>query len=246
MTPRRPQPPTEHKYFKCSPTCQVPTLWTFYEQYFGCRSDGCFVEVGAFDGEYTSNTSGLADIGWVGYYIEPVPEYYQRCKARHAGNANVVVSRYAIGSASGNATIHVGGALSTISHEIRENFDSLEWAKGRFTGETIEVAQVTLDEYLAMYNVEENFELLVVDVEGHEWQVLRSFDILRWKPQMVIIELHDQNDDYLLIRDNCNKIVNYFDDNAYKVIFKDRTNTIYVPKNSYPIVTDRKETANDQ
>lgn len=51
---------------------------------------------------------------------------------------------------------------------------------------------------------------------------------------MVIIELHDQNDDYFIIRENCHNLVRYFSENAYKVIFKDFTNTIYVPKDSYP------------
>jgi FkbM family methyltransferase len=204
--------------------------------YFSRISDGCFVEIGAYDGEYASNTSGLADIGWTGYYIEPVPEYYQRCKARHAdNNKNITTNQCAIGAESGQVEINVGGPLSTIRNEMRQNFETLCWAKGKFSGEKIQVPQLTLEEYLIKHRVEPLFELLVIDVEGYEWNVLRNFDIQKWYPQMVIVELHDQNNDYLLIREECNNIVRYFDDNGYKVIYKDFSNTIYVPKDSYPL-----------
>lgn len=221
-------------FYNLSTTCQIPKLDVVYEQYFGHKTDGCFVEVGAFDGEYASNTSCLADIGWYGFYIEPVPEYFQRCVARHAQNKNITVSQYAIGMETQKVEINVGGPLSTISDKMRKGFDSLDWAKGNFGREKVQVNQVTLEDYLVKNKVKKKFELLVVDVEGYEWNVMRSFDIQEWMPDMIIIELHDQNDDYLFLREKCNNIVRYFDDNCYKVIFKDFTNTIYVPKDAYP------------
>jgi FkbM family methyltransferase len=224
-------------FFKLSPTCQIPKLDIIYEQYFGRRADGCFVEVGAFDGEYASNTSRLADIGWQGFYIEPVPEYFQKCVARHNVNKNIKVDQCAIGSVAGKVEIHVGGPLSTINEEMRMNFENLDWAKGNFENKKIEAVQFTLNDYLRKNQICQQFEILVVDVEGYEWEVFKNFDIQTWKPQMIIIELHDQNDDYLFLRKDCNKLVNYFDVNDYKVIFKDFTNTIYVPKNDFPKAT---------
>jgi hypothetical protein len=37
-------------YYPTAPTCQVPYLSAKYEQFFGRRDTGWFVEVGAFDG----------------------------------------------------------------------------------------------------------------------------------------------------------------------------------------------------
>jgi FkbM family methyltransferase len=224
-------------FFKLSPTCQIPKLDIIYEQYFGRRTYGCFVEVGAFDGEYASNTSRLADIGWKGFYIEPVPEYFEKCVARHKDNKNIKADQCAIGSVNGKVEIHVGGPLSTISEKMRVNFETLDWAKGNFDDKKIEVTLFTLNDYLLKNRICQQFELLVVDVEGYEWEVFRNFDIKTWQPQMIIIELHDQNDDYFFLRENCNKLVNFFDVNGYKVIFKDFTNTIYVPKNASPNLT---------
>jgi len=221
--------PESSTFYPVSETCQIPDLDAIYQKYFGRRTDGCFVEVGAFDGEYVSNTSGLADIGWTGHYIEPVPEYAERCKARHARNSRVTVSQVAIGAEPATVEINVAGPLSTISERARRNFQSLDWAKGYFAREErVTVRQLTLNDYLEQHAVKPGFELLSVDVEGYEWEVLRNFDIKKWRPQMVVIELHDQNENYLALREDCKKIVQYFSEHDYKPIYKDSSNTIYV------------------
>jgi len=218
-------------FYQLTSTCQIPKLDMIYRQYFGECTDGCFIEVGAFDGEYTSNTSCLSDLGWSGFYIEPVPEYYKKCKNRHLKNKNITVSQYAIGANFGKAEIKIGGPLSTIDDKMVKNFLSLSWANSSFSSnKKLIVDQIPLNAYIEKKKIIEGFELLVVDVEGYELNVLKGFDIGKWRPQMVIIELHDQNDDYLLIRDECNQIVRYFDEYDYKVIYKDFTNTIYVSK----------------
>jgi FkbM family methyltransferase len=218
------------------PTSQIPNLGSIYKQYFSFRRDGTFVEFGAFDGEYASNTSGLADAGWFGFYIEPVPKFFELCKVRHAKNEHVKVFKYAIGDAHETKTLYVGGPLSTLNPKIRDTFSRIEWAKGYFNkGEKIEVEVITLEDFLTTHGVPKNFEVLNIDVEGQEWNVLKNFDIQKWAPKMAIIELHDQNDNYLSIREECNNIVSYFDKNGYKVIYKDWTNTIYVPRDLHPI-----------
>ena len=217
------------RFYRLSETCQIPDLHTIYETYFGRRGDGCFVEVGAFDGEYVSNTSGLADKGWRGYYIEPVPDHAHRCRKRHSQNRNVTVSQLAIGAAPATVDISVAGPLSTISESAKQNFQSLKWAKDSFVrDQKVSVRQSTLNDYLQQEGLKPGFELLVVDVEGYEWEVFRTFDIDAWRPQMVIVELHDQNDDYLPLREDCKKLVRYFSDHRYTPVYKDASNTIYI------------------
>lgn len=223
-------------YYNLSPTCQIPHLAKIYEQYFGKKSDGTFVEVGAYDGEYVSNTSGLADLGWKGYYIEPVPKHFEMCKRRHRSNTNVTVSNLAIGECDKEVEMTIAGPLSTISNRMYDNFKRLDWASPTFeSSERTKVRMTTLENYLEVKGIKQSFELLVIDVEGYEWNVIKRCNIQKWAPQMVIIELHDQNEDYYLIRDECNKIVEYFDKNQYKIIYKDFSNTIYVPKNHFPV-----------
>jgi FkbM family methyltransferase len=228
-------------FYRMSKTCQIPGLHAIYEKYFGCRTDGCFVEVGAFDGEYVSNTSGLADKGWKGVYVEPVPAHAEKCRARHAQNPNVTVAQMAIGAVPDTVEISVAGPLSTINESAKQNFRQLNWAKGYFDAEQkVAVRQLPLHDFLVQQGVKPGFELLVVDVEGYEWEVFRNFDIEAWHPRMVIVELHDQNDDYLLLRDECKKLVRYFSDHQYKPVFKDSSNTIYISSAS-PVPASRMD-----
>lgn len=225
-----------YDYYSISDTCQIPNLSKIYEQYFGKINDGVFIEFGAFDGDYVSNTSGLADIGWNGYYIEPIPQYYERCKQRHVNNKNITVSNYAIGEKKGEIEINIAGPLSTASKSQLNDFEQIDWASPHFKdNDTVVSPMITLEDYLIKKNIDPNFELLVIDVEGYEWSALKNFPINKWNPIMVIIELHDQNDNYLSIRDDCNRLVEYFDMNKYKVIFKDNSNTIYVQKAKFPL-----------
>jgi hypothetical protein len=82
------------KRYPVAATCQIPffrSLPELLDFVFGYKTNGVFVEVGAYDGESFSNTSGLADIGWTGHYLEPIPAYAAACAARHAGNPGVTV-----------------------------------------------------------------------------------------------------------------------------------------------------------
>lgn len=214
----------------CSKKCQIPTLGEIYNDCFGYITDGTFVEVGANDGESFSNTSFLADLGWYGHYIEPVPAYYKQCMKRHSKNENTHVYNFAIGDSEKQVTLHIGGVLSTIDETALEIFSELEWSKRLFKGETIEVSQIELNKFLETYKIKPNFEVLVVDVEGMEWDVVKSFDLEIWKPQMAIIELHDENDNYLKIRDKCISVREKFEQADYEILFKDLTNTIFFKK----------------
>lgn len=229
-------------FYCLSSTCQIPRLAWYFEQFFSYRANGCFVEVGAFDGEYVSNTSGLADLGWTGHYIEPVPQYARKCRARHARNTNVTVSDCAIGAVRGRVRLHLGGPLSTTNAAMKELFETLDWAKGSFAaGETVEIEQYNLNEFLVGEKRSPGFELLVIDVEGSEWGVLQGFDINHWQPEMVIIELHDQNHEYDLIHAQCKMIVRYFEDHGYVPVYKDATNTIYFSRNKLLARSERMD-----
>jgi FkbM family methyltransferase len=228
---KKPHKKPEHTDFYNLPkSCQVPKLGYLYEKYFGKINNGVFVEIGAFDGEYASNTCCLADLGWKGFYVEPVPEYFEKCVVRHKKNINIKTHNLAIGPFEGKVRVNVAGPLSTIDLETKKVFETLDWAKNKVTGRFVESKQVTLDGHLKSNGVEKGFDLLVIDVEGYEWEVLRAFDITFWAPKMVIIELHDQNPNYPHLADKCSNMVKYFEDAQYRIIYKDFTNTVYIRK----------------
>ncbi len=54
----------------------------------------------------------------------------------------------------------------------------------------------TLDYFLTTVGVSPGFEVLVIDVEGLEWEVLLGFSALRWQPRVVIVEIEDTHESF--------------------------------------------------
>lgn len=214
--------------YNLSKTCQILNLNQIYEKYFGLFANNkMFVEVGAYDGESVSNTSGLADAGWKGIYVEPVHSNYLKCLERHRGN-DVIVSNLSIGLEEGVQKVYSNGILSSLDKEHA----TIGINKFNYPQYTKEVCyQLRMDNFLKSYNVSPNFDLLVVDVEGKEDEVFYSFDLNYWKPKMMIVELVD---DHQCFQENQNilekvkKLRTFIGECSYQEIYRDDINTIFV------------------
>tara|TARA_Y100001938_G_C8063746_1_gene418907 strand:- start:35 stop:685 length:651 start_codon:yes stop_codon:yes gene_type:complete len=208
--------------------CQIPGLNEIYNNLFGYKENGTFVEIGANDGQSFSNTCFLADIGWHGVYVEPIKEYYQKCRLRHKNNKNISVVNKAISSEEHELTLYKGGVLSTASKKAYDNFKKMPWACKHFHGKKESSQAITLQKLLETEKIEPRFDLMVIDVEGFEWEVLKNFKIDQWDPKVVIIELHDTNPNYKCLKQDCDNIVDYFQVHNYESTYKDSSNTIYI------------------
>ena len=58
--------------YRDTKTSQIEDLHNIYQKVFGYKTDGFFVEVGAYDGHRWSNTTPLIEANWSGIMIEPV------------------------------------------------------------------------------------------------------------------------------------------------------------------------------
>jgi FkbM family methyltransferase len=219
-----------HPFYQPPRSCQIPGLGALYEQLFGLKRDGVFIEIGAFDGEWLSNTCCLADLGWSGLMIEPNPTSFELCRARHQRNPGVRLINCAIGSTPGLATLFLGESLSTTVAAQVELYRQIPWASSFHTGHSTEVTLLRLDSLLETSGTAPGFDLLAIDVEGAELNVMRSFDLGYWLPRAVIIELTDINqgfaDDPRTIRD-CAEIRAQFHALGYSIRFADHGNTIF-------------------
>ena len=48
----------------------------------------------------------------------------------------------------------------------------------------------TLNKVLKQLKVEDEFELLNIDVEGHEYEVLKGLNFKKFKPKIITVEIH--------------------------------------------------------
>lgn len=154
-------------------------LWEFFKD----TSDGFYVDVGAFDGKHLSNTYVFDRKGWDGICIEPEGPYFDLCRqVRTASCFNVAcVSDSSIKTLE-FMTLDQGG----LGSQAKEAFEKTKH-KRKFTFSTTRVQAVTLNEILSTSDVN-TIDLLSLDVEGLEIDVLKGFDIAKYKPRVMVIE----------------------------------------------------------
>ena len=206
-------------------------LHEIYNKFLGYKKDGIFVEVGANDGKTGSFTYNLAKLGWNGLYFEPIPRIYEMCKKNHIEHKNVKVLNMGCAEKKGVVSIVDGNTLSTMDKETLDLYINLRWSRNNFMNTyVVKVPVDTLDNVLKKENVTENFDVLVLDVEGFEENVLKGFSIDKYKPKIVVIEIPDQHPDFV----NNNSLITrfrrlreYFEKN-YTFIVNDIVDNVYI------------------
>lgn len=218
-----------------SSSCQIPDLQEKYQQLrFGNTNktniNKIFVEIGGNDGETCSNTSFLADQGWRGLYVEPIKDLATFAKIRHIFN-DVSVENVAISESNGTQLIYSMGLLTTLSLDNVRVYSELDWSKSYTSNmKEITIQTKTLENVFKRHNIPFVFDLLVVDVEGHEETIINSLFLSSWKPNVIIIELEDQHKQFKtfsVIADSHSKTRKMIVENGYIEFWKDDVNTIF-------------------
>jgi FkbM family methyltransferase len=226
-------------FYRPPGNCQIPNLAGKWQALFGRRISGYFVEVGAYDGENYSNTSCLADVGWSGLYIEAVAEFAERCRIRHKNNADINVIAAAASDLEGSAELFLGDTLTTLNQDRPNVYNGIGWASGFHNGESETVRTATLDSLLEAHKVPARFDLLVIDVEGAEEKVLSGFDLLRWRPRVMIIELEDFHpdfEDHFEIVRSARRVREQILYAGYTEYYRDIINTIFIDKEAFSLI----------
>jgi FkbM family methyltransferase len=177
-------------------------LW----ELFRGRTRGFFIEIGAFDGRYLSNTLSFEQQGWNGLCVEPIPEFAELCRQNRP--RSFVVQAACVGPDEGKVAHLLReplGLLSGIRANETPNIADRYVARGMvFPGfTTIEVPARTLDEILAECPPPDGLvDFISIDVEGTEIDVLRGFN---FPARIIIAEANTPAaaravQDYLVVR----------------------------------------------
>jgi FkbM family methyltransferase len=199
--------------------------------FFNNKKNGTYIELGALDGVLYSNTKFFEDtLHWKGVLIEPHPEKFKLLEVNRPNNYlfNTLVSthtqplqyRY-----FKDAMAAVSGVENTLSEShLNVFFDSDDsWKKTQPQGR-IQLTPSPLT-YILEKTPIKRFDLLSLDVEGHEYEVLQSWDFS--KPiDIILIEMLGTNLDKDTL---CRNLLN---EKGYKFYCTFKHNEIYVLRNS--------------
>ncbi len=164
-------------------------LWHLFDG----KTDGFYIEVGAYDGYTYAVTYAFECMGWTGLLVEPIPERHAACKALRKWSQVEHAALSKKGS-TGTATF---AHITSAKHDYEaSSFLPGSVTKKRFMRppsskkgggtSSITVPLTTMDNLLRDYKGTVDF--MVLDVEGAEMNLLDGFDLDRYKPGVMIVE----------------------------------------------------------
>lgn len=158
---------------------------TILDTIFEHKINGVFIELGAYDGLFQSNTAYLEFArGWTGILIEPSPDEFQKC-VQNRPNSHCF-SFACVPFSYTNKTIQ-----GDFYHSPMASVNDIRNSKRPM----IEVPAKPLSEIISLANLTKTIDLLSVDVEGYELHVLQGLDFSIHRPKYMLIELYVHNFD---------------------------------------------------
>jgi FkbM family methyltransferase len=151
------------------------------QEFFNEQQPAFFVDVGAADPEFGSQSWHLEQAGWSGVLVEPRPDMAEKLRR----DRRVPVYEVACSSPNNvgrSMTLHLRGGYSSLSGNLV--------VAGLKPQGIVNVSIRTLDDLLTESKAPAPIDFVSIDVEGHEIEVLDGFDLDNWRPRLILIEDH--------------------------------------------------------
>jgi FkbM family methyltransferase len=186
------------------------------------KKNGFYVEVGCNEPIRLSNTFSLYLNNWRGILIDANEDLIKKCKKIRPKDTAITA---AISDVEKDVEFHIANAsaVSTIDEKTYE-----DWKSNWDYAETKKMRTQTLNRIFDQYLPKgQTIDVLSIDVEGHDYNALISFDMAKYRPRLIVVEIHGLNINQM--KDD--KIVNYLTANNYELVgyiimnayFKDKT-----------------------
>lgn len=172
---------------------------------------GFYVDVGANDPVLDSQSKHLELLGWTGLLVEPDPDCCELLRQSRTGTV-IEMACSSPQNAGKFLQLNRAGPHSTLEDQ--------PIALGAVVRSTVSVRCDTLDAMLRANQAPVGFDLLSVDIEGHELVALSGFDFAYWQPRLVLLEDHVTH----------LKKHQLMTENGYQLILRTGLNSWYVPQ----------------
>ena len=190
------------KYFICY-VIKIQSYFIVYEghnellKYLDNKKNGFFIECGGNNGRNFDPTYYLEKmLGWKGIIIEPLPIYKECSDIRR--NSKVYNFALVENSYPKKEITIIECNMMSIVKGVKgyKNWTRIGEKTQKIKAKEITVPASTLNKIVQGYfssNETRKIDLLVIDTECYEINVLQGFDLNRYEPQMILIEIQDQS-----------------------------------------------------
>ena len=188
-------------------------------RYFASKQNGFFVDVGSHHPVKFSNTYLFYKEGWRGINIDAMPGSMRLFNKIRPKDVNVECP---VSDQNERLTYYAFSepALNGFSKEISEDRCSSDKYSLLYKEE---MQTVTLNEILARYlPVNQDIDFISIDVEGLDFKVLKSLDLAKYKPELLLIEVLTDGDAGI----EANDITLYLIERGYRFYAK-TVNTVF-------------------
>ena len=179
--------------------------------------DGFFIEAGANNGIWQSNTFYLEEaLGWHGLLVEPSPHSFEQCQINRPSSKNIVVHSALVDfDHDGN---HIEGFFAENDYEnaLMAQVQSAvfhDHQKKRWNNkELVKVPAKSLSDILDEHGVEK-VDFLSLDVEGYEISALKGVNFGKHRPSFICVEVWENYP-------TSDEVLAFLPENGYKLVEK--------------------------
>jgi FkbM family methyltransferase len=185
---------------------------------FGGRTGGYFVDIGANDGVWLSNTYVLEkSFGWTGLLVEADERFFASLRE----NRSAALAPVCLDSKPGfiefyrpSKRMGCGGIIDRDT-DAQPHVMEMRRNNGDFF-DVVQVPTLTIDTIFKQYAVPDVIDYLSIDVEGAEHRIFQAFDFSRYRIRTLTVERPKPPLKAMLNR------------NGYVVVGQIKTDTLYV------------------
>jgi FkbM family methyltransferase len=161
-----------------------------------------FIEIGSNDGEQHDPLRPIIlSRPWAGIMVEPVPYVFERLRRNYGAMDRVTLENLAIADRDGRRPFY---HVAPVDDPQRENLPTWYDAIGSLSREAVlahvehipdiecrvvraEVACLTFESLCRKHGIGE-FDLLLIDTEGYDFEIIKQIDFTAHRPKLVIYE----------------------------------------------------------
>ncbi|MCW3111974.1 MAG: SAM-dependent methyltransferase [Segetibacter sp.] len=194
-----------------------------------------YLDIGANEPKYISNTYFFYERGSTGVLIEPNPHLFRKLQAQRPRDIvlNTGIGMNNVTEADFYLFPNKANGLSTFSKKEADH-----WVETGMKGlgkiaveKVIKMPLIPVNTILEKHFPDHHLNLISLDVEGLDLEILKSLNFSKFKPDVICVETlgYDDNQESYKLTD----IINYMLTKDYEIYADTRVNTIFCRKDLF-------------